>query len=65
MTEYKKVPKPKTDYKKQGREEKVYWCTCVGESRELARSIRKGSIPKDTGKICNECGGKIFEEDKK
>ncbi|MDO8557101.1 MAG: hypothetical protein Q7R98_01415 [Candidatus Jorgensenbacteria bacterium] len=45
---------------------KVYWCKCSGcENNEIAKKIRKGSIPHNTGETCISCGGYIIEEDAK
>lgn len=50
---------------KEVKNKKVYWCQCIMEGQKFAKKIKKGSVPKDTGNICDECGGIIFEEDAK
>ncbi len=44
-------------------QQKVYWCKCL-HNPDLLNEIKRGSVPKDTGKICSECGGRIFEDEK-
>lgn len=50
---------------KEIKNKKVYWCQCTGENPNLAKKIKKGSVPMDTGRICIKCGSKIFKEDAK
>jgi len=45
---------------KVSKNKKIYWCQC---SRNL-QLIKRGSKSCDTGRVCSECGGKIFEEEK-
>lgn len=42
--------------------QKVYWCQCFEIQKRITEMVRGKAISeRDTGKICNKCGYKIFE----
>ncbi len=41
------------------KQRKIDWCQC---SRDVLKYIKRGSSSVDTGRVCPECGGKVFQE---